>query len=102
LRKYHVNQLVRVRNREDINKTLDKDGKCEGCFFMNQMYTFCGREFIILKVLSNYWYGLMFKTRPGLYILEGLHCDGVVEGFDQTCDGACLLIWHEKWLEKAN
>ena len=92
---------MRVRNRDEIEKTLDENGKCEGCLFMNQMYKYCGREFTILKVMSNFFYAWrMFKTKPELYLLEGIHCDGIVDGLDQPCDRTCLLIWHEKWLEK--
>ena len=44
---------VRVKSKEEINKTLTKDGYCNGVFFQNAMYALCGQTLTITTHFSN-------------------------------------------------
>ena len=100
---YKVGDVVRIRSKENILKTLDYINKIEGCLFMEQMWEYCGSKFIVIKFVNNFFDEhkyKMFKTHSPLYILDGLICNGVVDTFDHRCDHSCYFLWHEKWLEK--
>jgi len=100
---YNVGDVIRIRSKENISKSLDYINKLEGCLFMEQMWKYCDSKFIVIKVVNNFFDEhkyKMFKTHSPLYILDGLICNGVVDTFDHRCDHSCYFLWHEKWLEK--
>jgi len=104
IHQYNIGDVVRVRSKENISKTLDTIDKLDGCLFMEQMWEYCDSKFKVIKVVNNFFDEhkyKMFKTLSPLYILDGLICDGNVDTFDHRCDHSCYFLWHEKWLEKA-
>jgi len=36
---------IRIKSKEEINKTLDKNGELGMCAFIGEMFDFCGEEF---------------------------------------------------------
>jgi hypothetical protein len=40
---------LRVRSKEQILQTLDKDKRFEGCFFMDEMWQDCGSQHKVIK-----------------------------------------------------
>ncbi len=101
---YAAGELVRIRESDEIRRTLDEDSKLDGCLMTEQMYGFCGNTVKILRVVRNIFdeYEFrMFETRRAIYILEDLNCDGRVHEFDKRCDRSCCLLWHEVWLKEA-
>ena len=101
---YKKGDYVKVRSQESISRTLDAFNKLDGCFFMNQMYRFCGKKFLIIKVVINIFderQCKMYKALTPLYILEDLICDGDIDSFSHRCDRSCYFLWHEDWLQKA-
>lgn len=99
---FNEGDVVRIRSKEQIQQTLDKNNKLEGCLFMEDMWQYCGTEHKILKKV-NYFYDeanfRMCKARSTV-LLEGIHCSGKFQRYKTSCDRFCLLFWKEAWLEK--
>lgn len=93
---------VRVLSREQIQQTLDENQKFEGCFFMEEMWQYCGSQHNVLKRV-NYFYdergAKLYKAR-NIVLLEGVHCSGKQGTFLPKCDRNCYVFWKEGWLEK--
>jgi hypothetical protein len=94
-----VGDWVEVRSKEEILRSLDKNGRLEGLPFMPQMFQYCGRRFRLYKrahktcdTVTNDCIG---RHLPGGVHLD-LRCDGQAHG---GCQAACLLFWKEAWLK---
>jgi hypothetical protein len=101
--KYEIGEIVRVKTRDEILKSMDSTNKLDGCFFMDQMWNYCGSTQKVLKFVDSFFNERQkksFLSRSPLYILENLHCEGKASIFPSRCDHGCLLLWHEKWLDK--
>jgi len=89
---------VEVRSKEEILKTLDKNGRMEGLPFMPQMFQYCGQRFKVFKRAHKTcdW----VYTIAGRRVSNGVHlefrCDG--EAYE-GCQSACLIFWKEAWLK---
>lgn len=96
--------LVRVRSKEQILQTLDGNHTLEGCFFMDEMWQYCGSQHKILKRV-NYFFderaAKLYKAR-NIVLLEGVHCSGKQGNLMPRCDRNCYVFWKEDWLEKLN
>ena len=93
---------IRVRSKEQIMQTLDKENKLEGCYFMEDMWKYCGTEQKVLKRI-NYFYderGAEYYKAYNTVILEGIFCSGKLANLMPKCDRNCFLFWREEWLEK--
>lgn len=94
--------LVRVRSKKQILQTLDANNKFDGCFFMAEMWRYCGSKQKVLKKI-DYFYdereGKMYKA-SNIVLLEGINCSGKLENLMPKCDRNCYLFWKEVWLEK--
>ena len=58
---------VKVKSREEINKTLTKDSDCNGVFFRNEMYAFCGQTLTLTIYFDNGAYAVkeaFYNWRP--------------------------------------
>ena len=94
--------IVRVRSKEQILQTLDKNNMLKGCYFMNEMWQYCGSQQKVLKRVDYF-----FDERRAKYyrasntvILENLCCSGKLAKFMPKCDRNCYVFWKEEWLEK--
>ena len=103
--KLSVGDIVRIRSREEISRSLDSSGRCDGCLMMDQMGNYCGETFKVLKIVTNFFDEFKFKmyrSRSQLYILDGLICNGQGTSFNERCDRSCYLLWHRDWLKQEN
>ncbi len=101
---FSVGDVITVRSREEISRSLDSLRMCDGCLMMDQMWDFCEGKFNVLKKVINFFdeYKFkMYKSRAPLYILDGLICSGQGTSFGNRCDRSCYLLWHGSWLKKA-
>jgi hypothetical protein len=94
---------VRVKSKEEILKTLDKNGRLEGLPFMPQMFKYCGQKVQVFKrahktcdTIAGPLTGYIARKVPDGVHLE-FRCDGQAHG---GCQAACLLFWKEAWLER--
>lgn len=90
---------VEVRSKEEILRTLDRDGRLERLPFMPQMFQYCGHRFRVYKRAHKTCDTINFsggRRLPGGIHLENLRCDGGAFG---GCQAACLIFWKEAWLK---
>ena len=96
-------EVVKVRSREEIQRTLDENNQFEGVEFMDTMWQFCGGTHKVFKRLERIldpWENRLRKCR-NMVILEGLFCHGD-PNHALDCDRTCLYYWKEAWLEKVD
>jgi hypothetical protein len=91
---------VRVKSREDIQKTLNRWNQLRGCSFMEEMWPYCGTEQRILKRIEKFLdeRDYIIKKCKGIVILDGVFCEGTKDF--GPCDRTCFFFWREEWLEK--
>lgn len=94
--------VIRIRSKDQIRRTLDKNNKLEGCVFMNEMWQYCGTQQKAIKPVEYFFDECKFKMRKtrNIVLLEGLHCSGKIPGIKYKCDRFCYFFWKEAWLEK--
>jgi hypothetical protein len=92
-------ERVRVKSEEEILKTLEKYGRNRGLGFSGEMFTFCGREFMVKERLDKMIHedsGKMIEL-DNTVILEDVACAG-------QCRFGCVRntyhFWREIWLER--
>jgi len=103
--KFSEGDIVQVKEREMIAKSLDSSHMHDGCLFAKQMWDHCGEKFTVIKIVKNIFDEReckIYNADAPLYILNNAICNGEVDSFKQRCDHCCFLLWHEIWLEKAN
>src|SRR5215475_6681727 len=90
---------VEVRSKEEILRSLDKNGRLEELPFMPQMFRYCGQRFRVYKrahkscdTISGKYFGR--RLSDGIHL--DLRCDGQAYG---GCQAACLIFWKEAWLK---
>ena len=92
---------VTVRSKEEILRTLDRDGQLDGMPFMPEMFAFCGQRFQVHK-RAHKTCDTVFPTRSRR-VDRAVHletrCDGQAHG---GCQAGCLLFWKEAWLKPAD
>src|SRR5215471_2056176 len=89
---------VEVRTRQEILRTLDRDGRLDGMPFMPQMLSYCGQIFRVLRSAHKTCdpvYTCTSRRLPSAVHLD-LRCDGKAYG---GCQAGCLLFWKEAWLK---
>lgn len=88
-----------MRSKEEILRTLDKNGQLDGMPFMPQMFQYCGKRFRVFKRAHK---SCDTVTGPaGLRLKDAVHlenhrCDGATYG---DCQAACLIFWKTAWLK---
>jgi hypothetical protein len=93
-------ELVRVRSKEQIQATLNEEGKLKGCSFLNAMLPYCGTTQRVFKPVVRFVDERNYKIKNarGIVLLEGVMCTGTE--FYGNCDRSCLFFWREEWLER--
>lgn len=93
-----VNAWVRVKSIREIERLLDDAGKTEGLLFMAEMERFCGRT-LRVQSLADRVCNAGFRRLDRVCYLQDCRCSGEAHC---RCQAACLLFWHEDWLEPAD
>ena len=95
-----TNGFVKIRPREAIEATLDRDRRYRGCTFLPQMAEYCGTTRRVLKSMNRFVdeRDLKVKIAGGIILLEGILCKGA--GEFGRCDRSCHLLWRKEWLEQ--
>jgi hypothetical protein len=94
--------LVEVRSREEILRTLDDRGAKNNLPFMPEMLRFCGRRFRVQAVAHKTCDTVLNQGGRRMHDtvhLEELRCDGAAHG---GCQAGCLLFWKHDWLKKVD
>jgi hypothetical protein len=96
--KHRAGDWVEIRSKEEILRSLDKNGRLEGVPFTPQMLAYCGRRF---RVQARAHKGCdtvhpIGNRRVSNAVHLELRCDGKAYG---GCQAGCLLYWKTAWLK---
>jgi len=97
-----VGDRVRVRPLAEIRCTLDAQGRCRGCAFLDSMTRYCEREFRVVKRVDRFFDEARWRMLKcnNVVLLEGVYCDGSGHPDTQRCDRMCFFFWRTEWLER--
>jgi hypothetical protein len=93
-------ELVRVKSKEEIVKTLDADNANRGMKFDGEMVMYCGREARVLRRVEQIIdekTGRMLRFKNPCIVLEDVTCTGA---YHRQCPRAIYPYWREIWLER--
>lgn len=94
-------ELVEVKSREEIEATLDPEGKNRGLGFAPEMTSYCGKRFRVGRKVNKMiveWSGEM-RSLSSTVTLEGVICHGI--GL-RRCPRSCHHLWREIWLKRVD
>lgn len=89
---------VEVRSKEEILRSLDRNGRLEELPFMPQMFKYCGQRFRVYKSAHKTCDTVnpLASRRLANSVHLEVRCDGKEYG---GCQAACLIFWKESWLK---
>jgi hypothetical protein len=93
-------ELVEVRSRDEILRTLDRNGCLDGLPFMPEMLRYCGTRFRVRSVAHKTCDTINSgggRRMSNCVHLEDLRCDGADHG---GCQAGCLIFWNVAWLKR--
>jgi hypothetical protein len=93
-------EQVRVRTRQEIRQTLDRDARNRGLTFETEMTPYCGRTMRVGRRVNRIiddWTGRMLNLSADCIVLEGAVCKGLYHGM---CTRRTDAYWREIWLER--
>jgi len=93
-------ELVRIKRKEEIVRTLDTSNRNRGMKFDAEMLKYCGRQARVLgrveKILDEKS-GKMMRLKNPCIVLEGVICTG---DYHRLCPRGTYPYWREIWLER--
>jgi hypothetical protein len=93
-------ELVRVKRKEEIIKTLDTNNRNRGMTFDPEMLKYCGRQARVLRRVERIIdenTGKMLHLRNPCIILENVIC---TSDYHRLCPRGIYPYWREIWLER--
>jgi hypothetical protein len=93
-------ELVRVKSKEQILATLDRNGRNRGLSFDAEMLKYCGREARVLRRVTRIIderSGRMRRLPRDCIVLEGVTCQA---DYHRFCPRGIYQYWRELWLER--
>jgi hypothetical protein len=96
-------ELVEVRSRKEIMRTLNRSQRNRGLFFDVEMVPHCGKTFRVQRKVEriiNEKTGVMMKMRGACILLDGADCSGCFSRYRLFCPRAVHPYWHEIWLKR--
>jgi hypothetical protein len=90
---------VEVRSKEEILRTLDKNGRLENMPFMPEMFAYCGKRMRVYKRAHKSCDTInpvSSRRLPNSVLLGNLRCNGAAHG---GCQAQCAIFWKEAWLK---
>jgi hypothetical protein len=97
--KFRPNDVVIVKNEQEILDTLDQDGTTDGLSFMPEMRQFCGREFTVKNLVNRiHISGVGVRGIKHTVLLHEARCDGEAHN---GCGRACYVLFKDVWLKKS-
>lgn len=93
-------EVVRVKSREAIVATLDRDNRNRGMTFDPEMLKYCGQQARVLRRVERIIEektGKMVRLRNPCIVLEGVVCTA---DYHRLCPRGIYPYWREIWLER--
>ena len=94
--------MVRVKSKQEILATLNKDLLNRGLGFDPEMARFCGRTVRVARrvnTIIDEKTGKMLSMKYPCIVLEGVVCEGA---YNASCMRAIPAYWREIWLERVS
>ena len=96
-------ELVRVKSKEEIAKTLTPDGRNKGLWFDREMMPYCGGVYRVRQRIERFINErdgklMVLKNQP--VTLDGVVCSGDRSICRWLCPRAIYPYWRECWLER--
>jgi hypothetical protein len=92
--------LVRIKSKVEIMKTLTKDLRNRGLGFEEEMARHCGREARVLRRVDrciDEASGRLLHMKNPCIVLEDTVCEGA---YNANCPRSIYSFWREIWLER--
>ena len=96
-------ELVRVRSKEEIMRTINANRRNRGLSFDVEMVPYCGKTFRVLRRVEktiNEKTGDMIHLPNPCLILEGVTCSGCLSRNRLFCQRSIYPYWREIWLKR--
>ncbi|HYV64984.1 MAG TPA: hypothetical protein VE964_02000 [Myxococcales bacterium] len=96
---------VEVKSRQEIEETLNDQGKNRGLWFDREMLLFCGKKFRIrrrIERLVDEKTGRFIRLKSDCFTLEGAVCSGERSFGRWFCPRAIYPYWRECWLRRSD
>jgi hypothetical protein len=98
-------ELVRVKSKHEIEKTVDETGRNRGLSFDKEMARFCDGVFevrsSVVQIIDETT-GKMRHMKQPCVMLEGVYCHSEYSERRLMCPRAIPPYWREIWLERVN
>jgi hypothetical protein len=99
-------ELVRVRTKQEIMKTLNSERRNRGMWFDVEAVPFCdaGTFKVLRRVerIIDEKTGQMIRLRTPAVILDGVACGGKLSSSRMFCTRGIYPYWREIWLRRAD
>lgn len=95
-------ELVRIKSKEEIEKTLNEDLLNRGMGFEEEMSRYCGREARVLRRVDRIIdekTGRLLKMKSPCIVLEDTICTGA---YNANCPRSIYAFWREIWLDRVS
>jgi len=96
-------EWVQVKSAEEIETTLNRDGKHRGLYFDREMLPFCGKKYRVKKrverIIDDHT-GAIIEMKSDCVTLEDVVCSGEHSFSRYFCPRAILPYWRECWLKR--
>ncbi len=96
-------EWVRVKSKEEIQRTLTPAGRNRGLWFDREMLPYCGGTYQVRQRVSRFVNdrdGKMMVLKSDAVTLEGVVCSGNLSLRRWFCSRAIHPFWRECWLER--
>jgi hypothetical protein len=92
-----------VKSAEEIEATLNRDGKYRGLYFDREMLPFCGKTYRVKKrierIIDDHT-GAVIEMKSDCVTLEDVVCSGEHSFSRYFCPRAIQPYWRECWLRR--
>jgi hypothetical protein len=93
-------ELVRIKSKAEIMRTLDAERRNRGLGFEEEMARHCGREARVVRRVErciDEATGRLLRMRNPCIVLEDTFCEGA---YHANCPRSIYAFWREIWLER--
>jgi len=96
-------EMVQVRSKNEIMRTLNENQKNRGLWFDVEMVPYCDRTFQVLRrveTIINEKTGKMMRLPNACLVLADVTCGGCLSQHRLFCPRGIYPFWREVWLKR--
>ena len=96
-------ELVRIKPKAEIVKTLDWRGRNRGMYYDVEMARYCGGTYTVrgrVTRIIDEPTGKMMEMKEPCIMLDGVVCNSEYSEYRLNCPRAIPSYWRELWLER--